>query len=100
MNIRDKFIMWRPKIDNKGLLDKPNPSWDSSASENSISSSTSSDSDEVSEDDMLTMAEIRGDLVTADEKDQEDEMELESEMIGSPEKKAEEPKLVGKLEVM
>lgn len=82
MNVRDKFQMWRPKTVNQNrVMDKPQPSWDSSASENSVSSSTSSDSSVDTSDDELTMAEIRGDLVAADEKYLADEKDMEAEMV-------------------
>ena len=76
MNVRDRFPMWRPKtVSQNRVLNKPHPSWDSSASENSVSSSTSSDSSVDTSDDELTMAEIRGDI---DKKPQIDEKEMEA----------------------
>ena len=70
MNVRDRFPMWRPKtISQNKVLDKPHPTWESSASEASISSSTSSDSSVDTSDDELTMEQIRGDIIKRAEKD-------------------------------
>ena len=58
MNCRDRFPMWRPNFKSK-VVDKQEPDWTSSDDEKSISSSTSSDSSDVTSDDEMTIDEIR-----------------------------------------
>ena len=79
MNARDHHVMWRPrKVDPRSAANKAIPRWESS-DEDSVSSSTSSDSSVETTDDEMTI-----DVIRAGAKQDKDEKDVEERMQQNP----------------